>query len=260
MLNKVPEVAVFFWIIKILCTTVGESFADFINTTLGLGLTGTTLVMGTLLACALVVQFRLRRYVPAVYWSAVVLVSVVGTLITDNLTDNLGISLVLTTLVFGAVLIGVFAAWFAREKTLSIHSIVTSQRESFYWLAVLFTFALGTAAGDLTAERLDVGYWRSALLFAALIGVTFVAHRAFNLGAVVAFWVAYVLTRPLGASIGDYLSQDGKSGGLGLGTFVTSAVFLATIAAVVVYLTQSHSDQTEVAYGPTATETAQRIS
>jgi len=145
MLSKVPEVTVFFWIIKVLCTTVGETAADYLNTTLKLGLTGTTLVMGVLLAAVLVWQFRLRRYVPGVYWLAVVLVSVVGTLITDNLTDHFGVSLWTTTIVFAAALAAVFALWYRSEKTLSIHSILTTRREVFYWLAVLFTFALGTA-------------------------------------------------------------------------------------------------------------------
>ena len=165
MLNKVPEVTLYFWIIKVLCTTVGETAADFLNDNLGLGLTKTTFVTAAVLVVALVFQFRVRRYVPGIYWLAVVLISVVGTLITDNLTDNFGVSLVTTTVVFSVVLAAVFAAWYASERTLSIHTIVTTRREAFYWLAVLFTFALGTAAGDLTAERLAVGYWKSALLF-----------------------------------------------------------------------------------------------
>jgi uncharacterized membrane-anchored protein len=176
MLNKVPEVTIYFWIIKILWTTVGETFADYLNTLLNLGLTGTTYVMGVLLSIALVFQFRSKNYVPTVYWLAVVLISVVGTLITDNLTDNFGVSLQTTTIVFAIALATTFAAGYAVEKTLSMHSIVTSRREAFYWLAILFTFALGTAAGDLTAEKLNVGYWKSALLFGALIAVIAAAH------------------------------------------------------------------------------------
>jgi uncharacterized membrane-anchored protein len=245
MLNKVPEVTLFFWIIKILCTTVGETAADFLNTSLNLGLTVTTLVMSAVLVVALVFQFRYRRYLPGIYWLAVVLISVVGTLITDNLTDNFGVSLVTTTVVFSVVLAAVFAAWYGSEKTLSIHTIVTTKREAFYWLTVLFTFALGTAAGDLTAERLAVGYWKSALLFAALIGAVFVLHTRFRLNAILAFWIAYILTRPLGASIGDYLSQPRADGGLGLGTTVTSIIFLLTILTVVVYLTVTKKDRIE---------------
>ncbi len=245
MLNKVPEVTLFFWIIKILCTTVGETAADFLNGNLGLGLTITTLVMSAFLLVALAFQFRYRRYVPGVYWLAVVLISVVGTLITDNLTDNFGVSLVTTTVVFSIALAAVFAVWYANEQTLSIHTIVTTKREAFYWLAVLFTFALGTAAGDLTAERLAVGYWKSALLFAGLIAAVFFLHRKFGLNAILAFWIAYILTRPLGASIGDYLSQPRADGGLGLGTTVTSVIFLLTILAVVIYLTITKVDRIE---------------
>ena len=243
MLNKVPEVTLYFWIIKILCTTVGETAADFLNTNLGLGLTKTTLITSAFLLVALVFQFRYRQYVPAIYWISVVLISVVGTLITDNLTDNFGVSLVTTTVVFSIVLAGVFAAWYASERTLSIHTIVTTKREAFYWLTVLFTFALGTAAGDLTAERLAVGYWKSAILFAALIGIVFFLHLKLGLNAILAFWIAYILTRPLGASIGDYLSQPKANGGLGLGTTVTSVIFLVTILAVIVYLTVTRVDR-----------------
>ena len=245
MLNKVPEVTLYFWIIKILCTTVGETAADFLNTSLNLGLTVTTFIMSGILAVALLFQFRYRRYVPGIYWLAVVLISVVGTLITDNLTDNFGVSLVTTTIVFSITLAAVFAAWYASEKTLSIHTIVTTKREAFYWLTVLFTFALGTAAGDLTAERLAVGYWKSALLFGALIGVVSFLHVKFRLNAILAFWIAYILTRPLGASIGDYLSQPRADGGLGLGTTVTSVIFLLTILAVVIYLTLTKKDRIE---------------
>jgi uncharacterized membrane-anchored protein len=242
MLNKVPEVTIYFWIIKILATTVGETAADFLNTHLNLGLTGTTAVMSTLLIIALVVQFRTRRYVPAVYWLAVVLISVVGTLITDNLVDNLGVPLELTTFAFAVALAATFGIWYANEKTLSIHTIYTTRREGFYWLAILFTFALGTAAGDLTAERLNLGYAVSALLFGALIAAVAVAHLRFRLNAVLAFWIAYVLTRPLGASLGDYLSQSPDDGGLGLGTVVTTGLFLVTILAVVAYLSVTRKD------------------
>ncbi|GLX02337.1 membrane protein [Microtetraspora sp. NBRC 16547] len=243
MLNKVPEVTLYFWIIKILCTTVGETAADFLNENLGLGLTSTSIVMTLLLVIALVFQFSLRRYVPAVYWLAVVLISVVGTLVSDNLTDNLGVALETTTLVFGALLAVTFLVWYACEKTLSIHTIFTFRREAFYWLAILFTFALGTSAGDLVAERFDLGYAVSAILFGALIAVVTAAHRGLRLAAVPAFWIAYVLTRPFGASVGDYLSQSHDDGGLGLGTVATSGLFLATILCLVVYLSITRKDE-----------------
>lgn len=243
MLNKVPKITIFFWIIKILTTTVGETAADFLNANLNLGLTNTTFVMSGLLLITLFFQFRSRKYVPGIYWLAVVLISVVGTLISDNLVDNLGVSLETTTTIFTFALLVTFAAWYASEKTLSIHSIYTVKREAFYWSAILFTFALGTAAGDLTAEGLNLGYWESALMFAALIGAVTIAHYFFKLNAVLAFWIAYILTRPLGASLGDYLSQPRHAGGLGLGTIGTSAVFLITILSLVIYLTKTRKDE-----------------
>ncbi len=252
MLNKVPEVIVFFWIIKILCTTVGETAADLLNTNLNFGLTGVTYVTGALLVVALFVQFRSRKYVPVQYWTAVVLISVVGTLITDNLTDNFGVALRTTTIVFALALVATFAWWYASERTLSIHTVFTTRREAFYWLTVLVTFALGTAAGDYLAETLALGYWKSALLFGGAIGLVALAHFRLRLDAVVAFWIAYVLTRPLGASIGDYLSQSRDAGGLALGTTATSLLFLAAISAVIVYLTKTHRD--EIPTPPPGTE------
>ncbi|MEV6126696.1 hypothetical protein AB0M05_07720 [Streptomyces violaceusniger] len=243
--NKVPEVTVYFWVIKVLCTTVGETAADMLNEKLGLGLTGVSLLMSVVLAVVLVVQFRTAAYRPGVYWLAVALISIVGTLISDNLTDNMGVPLTTSTTVFAVVLAIVFTVWYRRERTLSIHSIDSLSRESFYWLAVLFTFALGTAAGDLVAERMDLGYWLSAVLFALVIVAVAVARFTLDLNAVWSFWIAYVLTRPLGASVGDYLSQPTGAGGLGLGTVVTSVLFLAVILGLVAYLAVTRKDVIE---------------
>jgi uncharacterized membrane-anchored protein len=242
ILRKVPEITIYFWIIKVLCTTVGETAADFLNTSLHLGLNGTTVVMGILLAITLFFQFRAKKYIPGIYWLAVVLISVFGTLITDNLTDNFGVSLVTTTIIFSIILAPVFVAWYKVEKSLSIHTINHMRREGFYWLTILFTFALGTAAGDLTAEKFNLGYLLSAIIFAGLIAVVTIAHMRFKLNAVLSFWIAYILTRPLGASIGDYLSQTRSDGGLGLGTVVTSGIFLFTILITVIYLTATKKD------------------
>jgi uncharacterized membrane-anchored protein len=244
MLNKVPEVTLYFWIIKILCTTVGETAADYLNDTLGFGLTKTTYVTGILLVIVLAIQFRGRRYVPPVYWLAVVLISVFGTLITDNLTDRYNVPLQTSTIIFTVILAGVFAAWYASERTLSIHTIFTTRREAFYWLAILFTFALGTAAGDLSAEKLNLGYWPSAAIFGGIIAAITFAHYALNLDAVLAFWLAYILTRPLGASIGDGMSQAKADGGLGLGTTQTSYIFLGLILVLVSYLAITKRDAT----------------
>lgn len=237
MLNKVPEVTIFFWIIKIMATTVGETAADFLNVNLNLGLTKTSMVMGSLLLVALFLQIRAGRYIPWTYWVAVVLLSVFGTLITDNLVDNFAVTLQTTTMVFSGVLLATFIAWYLSEKTLSIHSIYTTRRELFYWCAILFTFALGTAAGDLVAEGMRLGYGWSALAFGAVIGTVALAHYVLKLNAVLAFWIAYILTRPFGASLGDLLSQPVASGGLGLGTVVTSLIFLTTILGLIVYMT-----------------------
>jgi uncharacterized membrane-anchored protein len=249
MLNKVPEVTVYFWIIKILCTTVGESFADYINETLGFGLTNTTVVFSAALVLVLVLQFRLNRYVPGVYWLAVVLISVVGTLLTDNLTDGQGVPLAVSSTVFAALLALVFGVWYARERTLSIHTIVTTPREAFYWLAVLVTFALGTAVGDWTLELTGWSAGASVLLPLSLILAVLVSWKL-GAGPVLSFWLAYILTRPLGANIGDYLASPKADGGLGLGTFGTSFLFLGTILAVVIYLTVTDRDRTE-AVNPT---------
>lgn len=247
ILSKVPEITIFFWIIKIMATTVGETAADFLTFNLSFGLTQTTIIMSSFLLVALLIQFRSKKYVPAIYWLAVVMISVVGTLITDNLVDNYGVPLETTTIIFTFALIVTFALWYASEKTLSIHSIYTSKRETFYWFAILFTFALGTAAGDLVSEGFDVGYWKSALMFATLIGIVTVAYYRFNLNSVTAFWMAYILTRPLGASIGDYLSQPLSAGGLALSTMGISMVFLVTILGLVAYLTKTKMDEYVIA-------------
>ena len=239
MLNKVPQVTLFFWVIKIMATTVGETAADFLNTNLNLGLTNTSILMGALLLAALVGQLRKDRYVPWIYWVSVVLISVVGTLITDNLTDNFGVPLKVTAGVFAAALALPFGVWYASEKTLSIHTIVTTRREWFYWAAILFTFALGTAAGDLVAESLKLGYFNSALIFGAGIAIVPFCFYVFKINAILAFWLAYILTRPFGASFGDLLSQPAGNGGLGLGTVGTSALFLAVIVGLIAYMTRA---------------------
>lgn len=241
MLSKVPEVTIYFWIIKILCTTVGETASDFLNVNLDFGLTGTSLAMGVCLLIVLFFQFKVKKYIPGVYWLVVVLISIFGTLITDNLTDSLGVPLEISTVFFSVALALTFTIWYVKEGTLSIHSIFTRRRESFYWLAILFTFALGTGAGDLMAESLGLGYLVTGIIVCAVIATITIAWR-FRLDAVLAFWIVYILTRPLGASLGDYLSQSQANGGLGLGASITSAVFISAILAVVIFLTVTHRD------------------
>lgn len=235
--NKVPSVTPDFWVIKLLAVTVGETAADYMNVTLGLGLSTTSLILSGILVAALALQFAQDRYVPWIYWTSVVLISVVGTLVTDNLVDHLGFSLEATTIGFSLALAATFAVWYAIERTLSIHTIYSFRREAFYWLAILFTFALGTAAGDLTAEGLGLGYLATGLIFAAIIAVIAAGYFAGRINGILAFWLAYILTRPVGASLGDLFSQPLADGGLGFGATVTSVVFLAAIAGVIVYMT-----------------------
>lgn len=249
MLNKVPEVTVWFWVIKILCTTVGESFADWINMKLGVGLVNTAWIFTAVFVVVLAVQLRLKRYVPFPYWLTVVVVSVTGTLYTDILTDQLNVPLWISSAVFSVLLAAVFGVWWARERTLSIHSVTTLPRESFYWLAVLVTFALGTATGDWTLELTGWSPGVSVLLPLGLIAAITLLWK-FGANPVLSFWLAYILTRPLGANIGDWLAspkvaQPGEPTGLALGTFTTSLIFLGLILATVVYLTVTRSDVTE---------------
>jgi uncharacterized membrane-anchored protein len=235
MLNKVPEVTLVFWIVKIMSTTVGETGADYLAVHVGLGTAVTGAIMVALLLAALVVQLRMRRYVPWIYWLTVVLVSIVGTQITDALTDGLGISLYTSTAVFAAALAITFAIWYRTERTLSIHTIFTTRRELFYWAAILLTFALGTAAGDLATEALGLGFNVAVLAFGGLIAAIGAAYY-FSANAVLTFWLAYILTRPLGASLGDLLSQARAYGGLGFGSVYTSIGFLTVIVVLVAFL------------------------
>ncbi|MFA3842502.1 MULTISPECIES: COG4705 family protein [Streptomyces] len=250
MLNKVPEVTIWFWVIKILCTTVGESFADWINMKLGVGLVNTAWIFTAVFVVVLVVQLRLKRYVPFPYWLTVVVVSVTGTLYTDILTDQLNVPLWISSAVFSVLLAVVFGTWWLRERTLSIHSVTTLPRESFYWLAVLVTFALGTATGDWTLELTGWSPGASVLLPLGLIAAITALWR-FGANPVLSFWFAYILTRPLGANIGDWLASPkvaqspGEPTGLALGTFTTSLIFLGLILATVVYLTVTRSDVAE---------------
>lgn len=236
-INRVPEVTPGFWLIKLMAVTMGETAADFLAVNLGLGLEPTTVLMTAVLIAAMLWQFRQRAYVPAVYWVAVVLISVVGTLITDNMTDAFGIPLIASTIGFTLALAATFGVWFGVERTLSIHQVFTFRREAFYWLAILFTFALGTAVGDLISEAFGVGFAGTGMLFGLIIASLALGYFALGLDGMWAFWLCYIFTRPLGASFGDFLAQPAEFGGLGLGTIVTSFAFLAVIAATVLLMT-----------------------
>lgn len=237
MLSKVPEVTLLFWAIMIVCTMVGETAADALTSTLNLGLTNTTIIMSVILATALFFQFRAHRYVPVVYWLAVVMLSIFGTLITDNLVEDAGWSLASCTVVFLLALVATFAAWRASEQTVSIHSIRTTRREGFYWLAILCSLALGTALDDLIAETWTNGYGTTLLLFAVMITLVYAGHVRLGFNAELAFWSTLALTDVLGASNGDLLSNSKIDGGLGWGNTVPSVIFLIAIATVIGYMT-----------------------
>jgi uncharacterized membrane-anchored protein len=230
--TKVPAITATFWVIKVLSTTIGETFADYLSVNVGLGTGVTDAMMATVLAIALITQLRTRRHTPWIYWLCVVLVSIVGTQITDFFTDDLGVSLYISTAVFAVILAVVFTVWHRQEGTLAITSVDTPRREAFYWGAILTTFALGTAAGDLATEALSLGFRNGALIFGGLILITWFANRS-GASLVLTFWIAYVLTRPLGASLGDLLTQDKGLGGLALGASLTSLLFFAVIVVLV---------------------------
>lgn len=238
--SKVPEVTAYFWVVKALTTAMGESTSDFLVHAM---IPQIAVVLGGIaFAIALYLQFSKDRYVPWAYWLAVAMVGVFGTMCADVLHVGFGVPYIASTIVFAITLYMVFRTWYASEGTLSIHSITTPRRELFYWAAVLATFALGTAAGDLTAVTLGLGYFASALLFAAVIAIPALGYFRYQMNPILAFWFAYVLTRPLGASIADWLGKSSESGGLGLGTGPVSLVLAAAIAGFVAYLSATGKD------------------
>ena len=237
---RVPEITAFFWIIKGLSTALGESTSDYLVRTIG---PIPAVVMGFVAFIAsLAVQFSMGRYRAWPYWSAVVMVGVFGTMAADVMHVGLGVPYVVSTVLCGAALAAVYVAWRKSEGTLSIHSIDRVRREGFYWAAVVATFALGTAAGDLTATSLRLGYAYSILLFASLIVVPAAGYRWLRWNAVFSFWFAYVVTRPLGASIADWLGKPVSSGGLGVGDGVVSLVLAVLILLFVTYLAITRAD------------------
>jgi uncharacterized membrane-anchored protein len=236
--SKVPEVTAFFWIVKALTTAMGESTSDFLVHEI---VPEVAVVIGFVAFCAaLYTQFGKDRYVPWAYWTAVAMVGVFGTMAADVLHVGLGVPYIVSTIFFAIALALVFRTWYRVEGTLSIHSITTPRRELFYWSAVLATFALGTAAGDLTAHTIGLGYFGSIVLFAVVIAIPAVGYYRFGMGSILAFWFAYVVTRPLGASVADWLGKS--NGGVGLGTGPVSLAFAAMIVAFVYYLERSGRD------------------
>jgi uncharacterized membrane-anchored protein len=258
MLNKVPEVTLYFWVIKCLCTTIGETLSDNVTSTWAGGENASVnaldnaslrvmLITMGVLAILLAIQFTRRRYIASVYWANIVVVSLVGTQITDQFEGNgdQPKNMWAITIVSITLLGLVFLVWWLVERTLSMHSIRTFRREIFYWSAILVTFATGTAVGDLIAEKFSLGYLTTLLLFVVLIAVIAATWRFSAVSAVLAFWLAYIMTRPLGASTGDFLSQKGNQG-LNLGTSLTSYVFLGIIICLVAFLQLRKPDITPI--------------
>ena len=240
LLRKVPEVTAFFWIIKVLTTAMGESTSDYFVRRLD---PPVAVALGAVaLGVALILQFAVRRYVAWVYWLAVAMVAVFGTMAADVLHVGFGIPYIISTIFFAVVLAIIFVTWYASERTLSIHSISTRRRELFYWATVLVTFALGTAAGDMTAVTLHLGYLTSGLLFAVLIALPALAYWKLGMNEVAAFWCAYILTRPLGASFADWTGKSRGIGGLGLGDGTVSLALTFLIIVFVGYLAINRKD------------------
>ncbi len=239
-LKKVPEITIYFWIIKLLTTAMGEVTSDFLvknmDPVIAVGLGGLGLLI------SLILQFYVRKYIPWIYWLTVVMVAIFGTMAADVLHIGLGIPYLISTIFFAIVLSAIFILWYKTEKTLSIHSIFTPRREIFYWATVMATFALGTAAGDMTATTLGLGYLTSGILFTILFAIPAIGYFKFRVNEILAFWIAYILTRPLGASFADWVGRPTNLGGLGLGTGVVSLILTILIIIFVAYLTLTHED------------------
>jgi len=237
--SRVSEVTLLFWLIKTLSTTVGETGADFLSFDLGFGMLSVAIVMGVMMAALLYVQFaKLKQYVPANYWAIVVLMSIVGTLITDILVDNMGVSLLLLSIVFTFAMLLAFIIWYRSEKTLSIHTINSPKREAYYWLIILLAFALGTGLGDLISEGMTLGYGLAVALFGGFIAVISFAYYVLKMDGTLAFWLVFILTRPLGASFGDFMTKPAVEGGLALSMMSVNLIFFTAIIVSVSYLSQ----------------------
>ncbi|WP_126599686.1 COG4705 family protein [Dictyobacter aurantiacus] len=240
LLKKVPEITIFFWIIKLLTTAMGETTSDYMVNHIDPVIAVAIGAFG--LCIALVLQLVVRRYIPAVYWFAVVMVAIFGTMAADVLHIGLGIPYLTSTIFFAVALAVIFGAWYATEKTLAIHSIYTLRRELFYWMTIITTFALGTALGDMTATTLHLGYLTSGLLFIVLFALPGLACWLLGLNEILAFWFAYIMTRPLGASFADWMGKPRDAGGIGFGTGTISLVLTVLIIALVAYMTITHKD------------------
>lgn len=238
-MRKVPEVTIYFWIVKLLTTAMGESTSDYLVFHI---YPYVAVIVGCVgLIVALILQLSVRRYVPWIYWLAVIMVAIFGTMAADVIHVVLGVPYVVSTASFFAALIVIFVVWYRSEKTLSIHSIYTFRRELFYWATIMATFALGTAAGDMTAATLKLGYLDSGILFAVLFILPALAYKFLGANEIATFWIAYILTRPLGASFADWFGKP-YLGGLGLGDTKVALVLTIIILIFIAYLTVTRKD------------------
>lgn len=240
ILNKVPEITIFFWIIKVLTTGMGEVASDYLANHIDPVIA--VIIAAIALAVSLVIQFSVRKYVPWIYWITVIMVSIFGTMAADVVHVVFGIPYIASTIFFVAALAIIFVIWYLSEKTLSIHSIYTRRREFFYWATILTTFALGTAAGDMTATTMHLGYLYSGVLFVVIIAIPVLGYWLLSLNEIFAFWFAYIITRPLGASFADWMGVPYARGGLGLGTGVVSLCLTIIIFILIGYITITHKD------------------
>ncbi|HVA97977.1 MAG TPA: hypothetical protein VNG53_03700 [Bacteroidia bacterium] len=239
LINRVAGLGVLFWIIKIFSTTVGETAADYVSENLKFGLTNTAILMGVITILVAIWNFKQKKYFPPSYWSLIVMMSIEGTLITDFLVEKLNVSLLTLDVVFSIAMGLLFFIWYKKENTLSIHSINNDNREKFYWIIVLTTFALGTGVGDTVSEYMNVGYFYTLIIFGSIFIIAGVLYYSKIINAVLAFWIAFIVTRPIGASLGDLFTQAPKDGGLGMSKATINIVFFIVIIASVTYLSIS---------------------
>jgi uncharacterized membrane-anchored protein len=243
LINRVASLGVLFWVIKIFSTTVGETAADYVSVNLNLGLIVTAIIMGVITIVATIWNFKQKKYFSPSYWLLIVMMSIEGTLITDLLVDQLNISLLILDIGFTLAMVILFYLWYKKEHALSIHTINNDKREVFYWLIVLTTFALGTGVGDTVSEYLNFGYLNSLILFGSIFILSGLLYYFKVIGGVLAFWIAFIVTRPIGASLGDLFIQSPKDGGLGISVGIINIIFFVVIIASVVYLTVQHGNK-----------------
>lgn len=250
LLNRVARLGLLFWVVKIFSTTVGETAADYVSVNLNFGLTITTILMGVITFLVVIWNFKQKKYFPPSYWALIVMMSIEGTLITDILVEKFSVSLLFLDIVFAIAMGLLFYFWHKKEHTLSIHSINNDNRERFYWIIVLTTFALGTGVGDTVSEYLNVGYFYSLIIFGSIFILAGVLYFSKIINAVLAFWIAFIVTRPIGASLGDLFIQVPKDGGLGISVATINIFFFVVIIASVSYLTMKSLQNAKLKNNP----------